>query len=221
MSLSLSSERSFKGDTSPLLCCFPGIFITLKGKLPPELLDTQVPLQVSISLPEPYRSFLQPVVNQLSTPLTPRDFMQTEKQEADEKEDKGDYDVPEDNSSCYPKAPDPPCLALPPTFNRHMSDSWITMYKSIGTWMQQFKMRQDMSDDWDWGREAYWMSFAAAFPHFPGGNWPNWDSTIELDGPFILEWLGRDRGMENGEEAREDIWRRFSLHIWSRYSVRL
>ncbi|KAK1228780.1 protein kinase, partial [Marasmius sp. AFHP31] len=91
----------------------------------------------------------------------------------------------------------------------------------IGVWMEEFVQRGDVSGDWNWGREAYWMSFAAAFPHFPGGDWPNWNSAIELDGPFIMEWMGRQGGMENGEQAREDIWHRFCLHIWSRYSVRL
>ncbi|KAK1230366.1 protein kinase [Marasmius sp. AFHP31] len=217
MSLPPLSEHSF--DSSSFVCRFPGIFITLKGKLPPELIDTQVPLEVSVSLPEPYRSFLQPVVKPLSNSSTPRDFMQSEEREEKADENEDGYIVPAKNSFLYPQAPDPPCLALPPTFNRHASDSWSMLYTRIGVWMEQSVTHGDASGDWNWGREAYWMSFAAAFPHFPSGDWPNWNSTIELDGPFIMEWMGRKGGMENGSQAREDIWHRFCLHIWSRYSV--
>ncbi|KAJ8089785.1 hypothetical protein PM082_018361 [Marasmius tenuissimus] len=142
MSLSPASEHSFDEDnTSSFVYRFPGICITLKGKLPPELIDTQVPLQISISLPEPYRSFLQPVVNQLSGSLTSKDFVETEEQaEADE----DIHNFPEDGPSRYPQAPDLPCLTLPPTFDRHASDSWIKMYKSIGVWMEQFGMHRDV-----------------------------------------------------------------------------
>ncbi|KAK1217724.1 hypothetical protein PQX77_019624 [Marasmius sp. AFHP31] len=79
MSLPPFFEHSF--DSSSFVCRFPGIFITLKGKLPPELIDTQVPLKVSVLLPEPYCSFPQPVVKPLSNSSTPRDFMQSEERE--------------------------------------------------------------------------------------------------------------------------------------------
>ncbi|KAK1226717.1 protein kinase [Marasmius sp. AFHP31] len=228
MTLSLSDKNPFNHIISQNIHCFPGILITLKGDLPPELLDTQVPLQISLSLPEPYRSFLQPVVNQVSGSPT-SDVLQREEDKREDRNDVLDDRSSSRSSNSYtpPQIPDPPFLVLLPTFDHHTPESWTTMYKSIGQWMAAFSVCRDVSEDWQWGREAYWMAFTAAFPHFPNGDWSDWDPRIKLDGPFMQEWLGRETGEEDGEkttgcleaEAREDIWRCFHQHVWSRYSV--
>ncbi len=106
--------------------------------------------------------------------------------------------------------------------------------------MANFSENKDHSQDWEWGREAYWMAFTGAYPNFPNGSWPTWDATIELDGRFICKWFygGRnsarhDRSSSESEgsqssesdqedveaaeyHARENIWQRFRMHVWSR-----
>ncbi|KAK1227767.1 protein kinase, partial [Marasmius sp. AFHP31] len=203
MSLLLKPQQSFDHTISKPIWRFPGIFITLKGDLPPELIDTKVPLQISLSLPEPYRSFLEPVVNEYADSVDPE--TQTE------------IGLANDDSSTSPtpssKIPDPPCLELSSAFNHQSTESWTNVYKDIGQWMGGIRLERGETEDWQWGWEAYWMAFVAAFPHFPSGAWSNWDPAIALDGPFITEWVGRGgsggRATSFEQEARDEVWQRF------------
>ncbi|KAK1230712.1 protein kinase, partial [Marasmius sp. AFHP31] len=108
------------------------------------------------------------------------------------------------------------------------TELWADVYKGIGEWMGRFGMERGETEDWQWGREVYWMAFVAAFPHFPAGSWTNWDPAIELEGPFIVEWVGRggtasldrQRGSNSLEQqARDEIWQHFRQAVWTRYSV--
>jgi len=63
-------------------------------------------------------------------------------------------------------------------------------------------------------REFFWMSFVAAFPLFPFGNWPNWDPRISLQGSFISYWMEDldlpDAIMHQGnfsQAVRQYMWR--------------
>ncbi|KAL0056974.1 protein kinase, partial [Marasmius tenuissimus] len=222
MSLSSSVTHSFDHKTSQNNTNrFPGILITLEGELPPELANTQVPLQISLSLPEPYHSFLQPVVNQFSDSSTSSLIQGAEDDEMKTTIalDAAEFSSPHD-SQAPSQVPDPPCLVLSPTFNCHTFNSWIVLYESIGQWMGNFRAHRNLSEDWEWGREVYWMAFTVAFPNFPSGDWSNWDPMYDLDGPYVQEWLGCEREEESeegtsghsGEETRGKIWQQFCQH---------
>lgn len=47
------------------------------------------------------------------------------------------------------------------------------------------------SPDWTWGCEAFWMAFIAAYPDFPRGDWPSWNTQIAIEGPFMERWMQR------------------------------
>ncbi|KAL0567445.1 protein kinase, partial [Marasmius crinis-equi] len=65
--------------------------------------------------------------------------------------------------------------------------------------MKKLGTPHNASQDWEWGREAYWMAFTAAYPEFPRGEWPSWDASIGLDGPYIIEWLNREESIHGQE----------------------
>jgi hypothetical protein len=73
---------------------------------------------------------------------------------------------------------------------------------------------------WKWGVEVFWAAFIAAFPSFPLGEWPLWDSRIPMAGPFIENQLvANDFEETTRKEAeltsddlmkrREELWELF------------
>ncbi|EGN99246.1 hypothetical protein SERLA73DRAFT_73784 [Serpula lacrymans var. lacrymans S7.3] len=42
---------------------------------------------------------------------------------------------------------------------------------------------------WNWGLDVFLIAFVSAYPTFPQGDWPAWDSRIPLEGRFIVEWM--------------------------------
>ncbi|KAG7098179.1 hypothetical protein E1B28_000147 [Marasmius oreades] len=68
MTSSVVLQRSLNTLTSKQIHEIP-LIISLEGKLPPHLIDTTVPLQFCLSLPEPYNMFLQPIISDKSPHL--------------------------------------------------------------------------------------------------------------------------------------------------------
>jgi len=66
---------------------------------------------------------------------------------------------------------------------------------------------------WIWARDAFWLAFVAAHPHFPGGKWPMWDPRIPLEGTFIEQWLDRSSNISAHEESIVDI----RCNIWEEF----
>ena len=62
-------------------------------------------------------------------------------------------------------------------------------------------------------REFFWMAFVATFPVFPFGDWPVWDSRINMSGDFISYWITDCVTVETTPESmtktREFIWDEF------------
>ncbi|KIJ68890.1 hypothetical protein HYDPIDRAFT_122721 [Hydnomerulius pinastri MD-312] len=102
-----------------------------------------------------------------------------------------------------------PFFPLSPTFNLTDGDSWLSLANQI-----QFHLVQDTQeehvDEWLLAREFFWMAFVAAFPRFPHGDWPNWDSRISMEGDFISYWMSDigvdETRLESVSLIREFIW---------------
>jgi hypothetical protein len=61
---------------------------------------------------------------------------------------------------------------------------------------------------WDYGTEAFWMAFTAAYPAFPGGEWPCWNPAIPMEGSYIHAWItgSQDDGNVDADgNPREDL----------------
>lgn len=51
---------------------------------------------------------------------------------------------------------------------------WASLMKDIEAWLvDQVNCQTQL---WTWGRDAFWLAFIAAYPSFPRGSWPKWDS---------------------------------------------
>jgi hypothetical protein len=72
--------------------------------------------------------------------------------------------------------------------------------------------------EWVWGREIFWLSFVAAYPLFPHGDWRKWNATIPLDGPFIQSWMETaHRGLTLKPVIGSVDERRILSSIWSQF----
>ncbi|KAG0694573.1 hypothetical protein DFH29DRAFT_815197 [Suillus ampliporus] len=72
---------------------------------------------------------------------------------------------------------------------------------------------------WTWGRDAFWLTFVAAYPLFPRGKWRMWDPRVPVEGTFVEEWLGRSGDIDVKTGSNEsvlallsDIWTEFGRH---------
>ncbi|KAG7093710.1 hypothetical protein E1B28_007364 [Marasmius oreades] len=196
--------------------------MTLSGAPSTLLSLIKSPLQLSLSLPEPYNQFLQPIIHEEATHVQNLVIRNLS-----------------DSAPISTAILLPTFLPLPSTFDHYNKESWVELHKGIAHWMSTLIERKNHSQDWEWGREAYWMAFAAAYTNFPNHSWPSWDTTIELDGPFILGWFygecnSTDENMDDSEEdsddsdmgtwgrdreVRKNIWQRFRMHVWAGRSI--
>src|SRR5215472_8241224 len=65
----------------------------------------------------------------------------------------------------------------------------MNLLETIHDWL--VAQRQHLVDKglWSWGVQAFWIAFTAAYPAFPHGEWPRWNSVIPLQGLDIEDWL--------------------------------
>jgi hypothetical protein len=126
----------------------------------------------------------------------------------------------------------PTFLPLPSSFDPLKSTSWQSLSRQIEEWLTEIVVDTE-SPEWVWGREAFWMSFVAAYPSFPHGNWPRWNAKIPFDGSFIQMQMsamqgsstdGNDSDSEEGSvglvlgdhRVLSDIWFQFK-HLVSTF----
>ncbi|KAG2357553.1 hypothetical protein BDR07DRAFT_1297435 [Suillus spraguei] len=67
-----------------------------------------------------------------------------------------------------------PFLPLLPAFNSRNQENWTSLSKEIETWLVLDVHPE--SPLWTWGHDAFWLAFIGAYPCFPRGTWPMWDS---------------------------------------------
>lgn len=112
-----------------------------------------------------------------------------------------------------------PFLPLPSTFNYFNRTDWQIVSQKIQEWLTSEV--DTKSSLWTWGRDAFWLTFVAAYPSFPTGQWPMWDPRIPLEGEFIEQWLkrsgddsaGEDSAIDEGLVSVSDIWEDFCKHM--------
>src|SRR5207245_2958563 len=104
-------------------------------------------------------------------------------------------------------------LPLPETFDFLNREDWQRLAQDIHNW---FLTVPPASQQWTWGREAFWFAYVAAHPSFPHGRWPLWNPKIPLEGPFIEKWISRKFEPVVAKEPRQvlsQIWLEFLSHI--------
>ncbi|KAG2143511.1 uncharacterized protein EDB93DRAFT_1061538, partial [Suillus bovinus] len=154
--------------------------ICFSGKLPTQVIERNAPVQISISFGEEYASFTSPVVEAVSMDLC---------------SSSGESMHPDGAVSPYisrffSKLTQYNDIQIPFLPLQHFDNSdwntWATLSKNIESWLVDVGSETQL---WTWGRDTFWLAFIAAYPLFPRGSWPKWDSCIPLEGPFIKRWL--------------------------------
>lgn len=93
-------------------------------------------------------------------------------------------------------------LPLPLSFDRRSQRHWASISQRIADWL--ISVVADLfSNIWKWGREAFWISFVAAYPSFPNGEWPTWPTEISLEGAFISYWITHRQYRSHDREHNE------------------
>ncbi|KAG1847459.1 hypothetical protein C8R48DRAFT_615486 [Suillus tomentosus] len=182
--------------------------ICFSGRLPRQVIERNIPVQITVSIADEYGTFASPVVEAVSMDLC---------------SSTGDLTPSDDASVCshghddFPVLPNDTLIPFLPLQHFDYADQakWASLMKDIEAWLvDQVNCQTQL---WTWGRDVFWLAFIAAYPSFPGGLWPKWDSRIPLEGTFIEQWLEQsgdvattgDRGAMN---VLPDIWAEFCKH---------
>jgi len=81
-----------------------------------------------------------------------------------------------------------PFLPLPRHFDHQSGEAWAELAMLIQSVLVQSSHGEEMPS-YVLAHEFFWMAFVAAFPSFPFGEWPEWDSCIPMQGTFISAWV--------------------------------
>ncbi|KAG2087714.1 uncharacterized protein F5147DRAFT_541346, partial [Suillus discolor] len=153
--------------------------ICFSGRLPTQIVEQNIPIQISISFAE---DFTSPVVEAASMDLC------SSTREASHL----DGDVSLWSSHILKLATyisdniQIPFLPLR-RFNHFDWTMWAVLSKNIEGWL--IDEVDSETQLWTWGRDAFWLAFIAAYPLFPKGIWPKWNPRIPLEGVFVERWL--------------------------------
>ncbi|KAG1902842.1 uncharacterized protein F5891DRAFT_978316 [Suillus fuscotomentosus] len=151
----------------------------------------QQPVQITVSIADEYGTFASPVVEAISMDLC---------------SSAGDLTPSDDASVCshghddFPVLPDDTLILFLPLQHFDYADQakWASLMKDIEVWLvDQVNCQMQL---WTWGHDVFWLAFIAAYPSFPGGLWPKWDSRIPLEGTFIEQWLERSGDVAMAED---------------------
>ncbi|KAG2339511.1 hypothetical protein BDR05DRAFT_977721 [Suillus weaverae] len=157
------------------------IGICFSGALSRHLVRGVIPIQISVSIVEEYRSFTTPVLEALSMDGYPHSGCSISFDDvSDVLSESGNM------LSCNNIDMPIPFLPLPHNFSPTDSYHWSQLSEQIQLWLVTIP---EESQYWMWGRDAFWLAFVGACPDFPNGSWPKWDARIPLEGQFIEHWL--------------------------------
>ncbi len=115
-------------------------------------------------------------------------------------------------------------LPLPPTFNHHDIGCWEALAAEIQSWVLDVAVDVNSAEH-NWGTDAFWMAYCAAYPTFPQGVWAGWNPQMPVAGTFGGRWLmGAEHRNEEHEsvcegdckkcmQIRDDIWLEFQSFV--------
>ncbi|KAG2122909.1 hypothetical protein DEU56DRAFT_917615 [Suillus clintonianus] len=190
------------------------ILVWFSGAVPHHLAHSNIPIEITVSLKDEYKSFTVPVIEIAS-------------QQHHHSNNSMAF-----SQSCSATDSDLAFSFLPllPAFDHTDSDHWAELLDNIQSWL--VKSVDPITPEWTWGREVFWYAFIATHPDFPSGKWSFWDPSIPLEGQFIEEWVGSGgvirMAIDDDDDDDDDgklttvsthgdtldyIWSEFSRHI--------
>ncbi|THG97158.1 hypothetical protein EW026_g4776 [Hermanssonia centrifuga] len=139
-------------------------------------------MEVAFILPEAYASYIRPVIKFIPVAA------------AGAPSDSGDRSS--NDSELYTTF-----LPLPPTFNHHDIGCWEALAAEIQSWVLDVAVDVNSAEH-NWGTDAFWMAYCAAYPTFPQGVWAGWNPQMPVAGTFGGRWL---MGAEHRNEEHESV----------------
>ncbi|KAI9572723.1 hypothetical protein HD554DRAFT_1989618, partial [Boletus coccyginus] len=130
------------------------------------------PIQVSITIAQEYRSFISPIIG-----TVPDDAFYCDSESVDD-----NCTVSRANNDSLSIS----FLPLSSTFHCLNPRHWASLCSSIQRWLVSIP---NQSQHQTWGRDMFWLAYVVAYPNFPAGTWPIWDSRILPKGTFIKGWM--------------------------------
>ncbi|KAG1735386.1 hypothetical protein EDB19DRAFT_1910653 [Suillus lakei] len=180
----------------------------VSGAVPHHLAHSNIPIEITVSLKDEYKSFMVPVIEIASQQPHPSNNSMAFSQSC----------CVTDNDISFSFLP------LPPTFDHTDSGHWAELLHNIQLWLM--KSVNLSTPEWAWGWEVFWYAFIATNPDFPGVKWSFWDPSISLKGQFIKEWVGSSgivsmtinnnnklAAVSTHGDTLDYIWSEFSRHI--------
>ncbi|KAI0819950.1 hypothetical protein BC628DRAFT_1400176 [Trametes gibbosa] len=192
------------------------VSISFLGRIPLNLRQRKMPLQVTISVPEPFSIYTFPILSVTSLSSTITDGVENMDNQARDELRHVLLSLPI------------PFLSIAPPFDWRSQRHWASLSQRIGDWLRSVVSVRD-SSAWVWGRDAFWIAFIGAYPAFPAGDWPKWPLEIALEGTFITHWIMRqqhepsDRSgdsntvNEHHSSASIPVLRDVHGELWARY----
>ncbi|KAG2338172.1 hypothetical protein BDR05DRAFT_857449, partial [Suillus weaverae] len=147
------------------------ILVWFSGAVPRHLAHSNIPIEITVSVKDEYKSFTVPVIKIVSQQPHHSNNSMAFSQSCSAT----------DNDMSFSFLP------LPPTFDHTDSDHWAELLDNIQSWLM--KSVDPIMPEWTWGQEAFWYAFVATHPDFPSGRWSFLDPSITLEGQFIEEWV--------------------------------
>ncbi|KAG1786008.1 uncharacterized protein HD556DRAFT_1450105 [Suillus plorans] len=172
------------------------LLVWFSGAVPRHLAHLNIPIEISVSLKDEYKSFTVLVIEIVSQQPHPSNNSATFSQSYSET----------DNDMSFPFLP------LPPTFDHTDSDHWAELLDNIQSWLVK-SVDPSTPDGLGAGKCS-------------GGKWSFWDSSISLESQFIEEWVGSGgifstvidddselATVSTHTDTLDYIWTEFSSHI--------
>ncbi|KIK79497.1 hypothetical protein PAXRUDRAFT_161182 [Paxillus rubicundulus Ve08.2h10] len=98
----------------------------------------------------------------------------------------------------------------PQIFNPSDSFSWHILAHQIQLHLIQETWEEHAAECFI-VHEFFWMAFVTAFPSFPYGDWPNWDTRISMEGDFISYWIS---DISTHDHVTQEPLRTLQVFIW-------
>ncbi|THH19878.1 hypothetical protein EW146_g1396 [Bondarzewia mesenterica] len=150
--------------------------ISFQGSAPRGLSDIDIPFELCFKVPQEFSS-LRPLIQ-----ATARHAQPMRRRESIGGRVQDDLHI--DRRPQQPRRTSISFLPLPSTFDVSSARAWASLASQIQDWLIT-SVGNHLSPYWSWGVEAFWVAFVAAYPSFPLGDWPRWDTRIPLRGAFI------------------------------------
>ncbi|KAJ3551825.1 hypothetical protein NM688_g4486 [Phlebia brevispora] len=174
--------------------------VSFEGQLPAGLSQTDMPLEVSITLPYEFVNYIMPVIKAASIPM---------QEEDDPGERRGDVQYIT-------------FLPLRTDFDRHEASHWLHVGENIREWLLDVVV-ETHCPEWAWGSDLYWIALFAAHPNIERFPWALWDPKIAMVDTFGDRWMqDKSNRAEHNEHCTVQtacsVCRRAQDCLWEEFS---